>query len=354
MLLVGEDAALPLPWLAPLVARVLAVERGPALLLHGAPGDGLHAAVVSAAQALACETEAAPRPCGRCGACRLMHAHVHPDVRIVLPQALRGEHSMPLPEDNPADLDADSAKRKPSRQIRVQEVREATAWNHETPSRSARKVLAFAPAEAMNEVAANALLKTLEEPSPSTRLILGCADPARLLPTVRSRCQQLRLPSPSVPEAIAWLQARGLRSAATLLAAAGGRPLDALALAAAGVDAAAWQALPAALVRGEASAFSPLGVAVAVDAMGKLLHDALLVVHGASPRYFDAAAVPRGGDATALHRWRRTLLHAARHAEHPWHAPLLLEALVAEGAAAFAPAAPPRPSGRNAATTLPE
>jgi DNA polymerase-3 subunit delta' len=86
-----------------------------------------------------------------------------------------------------------------------------------------------------------------------TRIILTAADPTRLLPTVRSRCTTVRVPLPSAAESLPWLEAQGVPEPAVLLAAAGGRPLDALALQRAGIGAAAWKALPAALARGQAA-----------------------------------------------------------------------------------------------------
>jgi DNA polymerase-3 subunit delta' len=120
-----------------------------------------------------------------------------------------------------------------------------------------------------------------------------------------------------------------------LLAAAGGRPLDALMLAEAGIDAAGWTALPRAIARGQGAALSGWPIPRAIDAMQKLCHDALAVAVGAPPRYFPAAAMPRRADMAALADWGRALSRVARHDEHPWNEGLLLEALVTQGCRAL-------------------
>ncbi|MFY9512680.1 MAG: DNA polymerase III subunit delta', partial [Rubrivivax sp.] len=183
-LVVGEDRALPLPWLAAPVADALAHQRGHALMLHGATGIGtLHFGLVLA-QAWLCEADGGRRPCGRCGSCRLVQGRLHPDLYVLLPEAQRVALAWPLVDDKP-----DDDKKKPSRQIRIDEVRAAIDWVMKTSSRGRGKVLLMHPAEAINLQAGNALLKTLEEPPAGTRVLLGVADPAHLLPTVRSRCQ---------------------------------------------------------------------------------------------------------------------------------------------------------------------
>ncbi|CAN5330159.1 hypothetical protein BH09PSE6_BH09PSE6_11140 [soil metagenome] len=80
----------------------------------------------------------------------------------------------------------------------------------------------------MAPVAANALLKTLEEPTPGLVLLLISASPWRLLPTIRSRCRRLNLPKPSRVEALAWLESKGQQKAGERLDAAGGAPLRVL------------------------------------------------------------------------------------------------------------------------------
>lgn len=358
-LVVCEDGALPLPWLAEPLAQALATHRGHALLVHGAPGVGALAFALVLAQAWLCEgrgagtPQALPRPCGRCGSCRLVQGHLHPDLTVLLPETLRREHAWPLPDDK---TDGEDSKRKPSRQIRIDEVRLLIERSTRTSARGQGKVGLLHPAEVLNTQSANALLKTLEEPAPGTRLLLTCTDPSALLPTVRSRCQWLRLPVPAPELALAWLQAQGVPDAAeagVLLAACGGRPLDALALQQAGVDARSWAALPGAVAAGHAGALAGWPIPRVVDALQKLCHDAMARAGGGAAVYFPTASVPARAAWPALVDWAAELRRVARHDEHPWSEALLIEALV--GAAAQALAAPVAVGGpgRAAARALP-
>ena len=342
-LLVGDDGELPLPWLAEPLAQALRSHRGHALLVHGAPGVGALAFALVVGQAWLCEGQGADapaellRPCGRCGSCRLMQSHLHPDLTVLLPETLRREHAWPLPEDK---LDGDDSKRKPSRQIRIDEVRLLIERCTRTSARGQGKAALLHPADALNLQSANALLKTLEEPAAGTRLLLTTSDPATLLPTVRSRCQLLRLPVPAAAQAVPWLQARGVPDAAdaqVLLAACSGRPLDVLALVQAGVGAAAWAALPRAVAHGQAGALAGWPVPRALDALQKLCHDAMARATGATTQYFPAASLPARAALPALTEWATELRRVARHAEHPWSEALLIEALVNGGAQALAP-----------------
>ncbi len=102
------------------------------------------------------------------------------------------------------------------------------------------------PAEQMNHVTANALLKTLEEPPGDVRFVLASEAAHQLLPTIRSRCLGHTMLWPARPTAAQWLEAQGVArdAAASLLRAAGGRPEDALALAQSGRSPQAWSRCP--------------------------------------------------------------------------------------------------------------
>jgi len=334
--MVGADGALPLPWLAAPLQQALA-QPGHALLLVGSPGVGALELQLTLAQAWLCESPAAGgAPCGRCAGCRLLLAGTHPDLKLLLPEALRVARG----EAAEAADEGEGGKRKPSRQIRIQEVRAAIDWIVTTSSRGRAKVLVVHPAEAMNLQAASALLKTLEEPPAGARLLLSCSDADRLLPTVRSRCQRIALPAPPAAQAQAWLTAQGVADAAVLLTACAGRPLDALAWHRDGVDAAAWLALPRALAQGQAAAWSGWPLPRALDALHKLCHDLMARAVGGAPQYFPPAALPAVGEIAPLSAWAETLARVARHAEHPWQEALLLDALVSQGRRALATLAP--------------
>lgn len=94
-------------------------------------------------------------------------------------------------------------------EIVIDQVREISQKLALTPQYGVAQVVIVDPADAINRSACNALLKTLEEPSPGRYLWLLSADPARLPQTIRSRCQRLEFRMPPREEAMAWLQARG-------------------------------------------------------------------------------------------------------------------------------------------------
>jgi DNA polymerase III subunit delta' len=154
-----------------------------ALLIHEAPGAGGEWLATWVAQLVLCEKPAVA-PCGACLACRRVAAHQHPDLMWVQPL-----------ED--------------SRQIRIEQVRELGAELALTSHAGGYKVAVITPADALNRFAANALLKTLEEPSGRTLLVLVATQPSRLPPTVLSRCQRLPVRPPARAEAVAWLTAVG-------------------------------------------------------------------------------------------------------------------------------------------------
>jgi DNA polymerase-3 subunit delta' len=333
-----------LPWLAEPLARATAQQRAHATLVHGPAGVGQFQFALALASAWLCEAGEG-RPCGRCASCRLMAAQAHPDFNLLVPDALREPLGWPLPD---SEAGAERKEKKLSREIRVDAVRATIEWGQRTSSRGGAKVVLLHPAEAINPVAANALLKTLEEPPGALRLILGAGDPASLLPTVRSRCQHIALTAPPRDAALAWLQGQGVEGADVLLAAAGGQPLLAQAFAADGLSAELWRDLPRLLRQGQAGALLALPLPRLIDALQRLCHDLSLQAQGAPTRYFDAVTLPGGANPVALADWASQLHRAARHDEHPWNAGLLAEALLLAGRKAWQIAA----SGARPSPTL--
>ena len=352
-MVVGPDGALPLPWLAQPLASALTTQRGHALLLLGSEGVGVLPFALTLAQAWLCEAPPEQRrtgPCGVCGSCRLVQSHLHPDLQVLLPELLRRQHDWLRVDDR---ADGEDSKRKPSKQIRVDEVRGVIDWVFKTSGRGRGKVVLIHPAEALNVQAANALLKTLEEPPAGTRVLLTCSDAALLLPTVRSRCHQLALAAPAPAQATAWLATLGVAEPEVLLAASSGRPLDAWALAQAGVQAAHWRDLPAAVALGQAGAMQGWPLPRVLDALHKLCHDAMAAATGAPLQYFPAGSVRAGASMQSLSAWSRELGRVARHDEHPWNEGLMLDALVAAGARALRRSTATRVAAAQGFDTLP-
>ncbi len=256
-----------------------------------------------------------------------------------MPETLMLELSWPLDEKTQKELD--DKKRKPSKEIRVEAAREMVSFSQYTRSGGSTKVVFIYPAERMNHVTANTILKTLEEPPGECRFVLASEAAHMLLPTIRSRCQTHTLSWPLEPDALLWLGEQGLAEseARVLLRAAGGRPEDALNLANDGLKASHWAALPKAVIRGDVSAVSESTPAQAVAMLQKLCHDLLAMKTGGEPRFFmhaDLKAIgPSSGTVASLTQWSKDLMSDARTAEHPFNAGLMFEALVARAQTAL-------------------
>ena len=210
------------PW-QQLLAKV---DRLPhALLLHGAPGVGKLRLAERFAQFLLCEKRGqGTDPCGACEGCRWFLGGNHPDVRTLEPEAIA---RLAAPAEEEGEEDARKSA-KPSLQIKIEQTRALAAFVNLVSHRGGRRIAIVHPAEDMNAATANSLLKSLEEPPPSVVFLLVSHRPARLLPTIRSRCVPVPVPLPDARAATAWLERQGVREAARWLAFAGGSPYQAL------------------------------------------------------------------------------------------------------------------------------
>jgi len=218
--------------------RAAAAERlASAYLLTGPPGIGKRLVADAFAARILCAAPVAGDACQTCAQCTRVAAGTHPDLRTV-------------------------ERDEERRDIRIEQVRELARWLALQPLMAERKVAVIDAAHCLSEPAQNALLKTLEEPPPSAVLVLTATSAGLLLPTVRSRCQAIRM-DPLAPEAVVRVLAeRGVAPdrAALLAAVAEGSPGRALALSGddeAGARAAVLKALPDLGTR-EAAALSAL------------------------------------------------------------------------------------------------
>jgi len=198
-------------------ARALAEDKlGHALLLSGPPDLGKREVAEAIAARLLCKS---PRvdghACGECRACRLLplqtqglaSAQLHPDLQRV-------------------GLEPNDKGDKLRTEITVDQVRRLGQWFALTPAFGGAQVALVDPADLMNTSAANALLKTLEEPAPGRFLLLVTSRPGRLPATIRSRCQRLEFRLSPPEQARAWLAAQGFdgRRVEAALSAARGNP----------------------------------------------------------------------------------------------------------------------------------
>jgi DNA polymerase-3 subunit delta' len=195
----------------------------PALLLHGPQGVGKLELARQFSKARLCEKTFSPNfePCRQCASCTLFEAGTHPDYLILEPEAEKteeGEQAQP------------TSKAKPAAQISVAGVRAAIEFNQLSSSRGHGKIIAIHPAETMNHHAANALLKTLEEPAAGVQLVLVSHHPGRLPPTIRSRCSKVQIIRPEREIAIQWLERRQVLEPGRALDEAGGAPRSAYAM----------------------------------------------------------------------------------------------------------------------------
>ena len=315
------------PWIARQTQQLLS-QRGHAWLLQGPSGLGQYELGLALVSAWLCEHPGPNGACGQCPSCHAIEVRTHADLAVLMPETRMLELGWPLSEK--AQYDIDRKERKPSKDIRVEAMRELVEFAQRTDARGRGKAVLVYPAERMNAFTANALLKTLEEPPGDVRFVLATEAAHQLLPTIRSRCQTHTLAWPQPDEALAWLATQGLDAptAQTLLRTAGGRPEDVLRQTGAGLAPSWWSALPKAMLQGDAGHLSALSPAQAIDALQKLCHDLVLRHAGASPRFFQPAELPAcQASLMALTDWFKRLMQSARTAEHPFNTGLMLEAL---------------------------
>jgi DNA polymerase-3 subunit delta' len=217
-----------------------------AVLLKGRRGIGKFVFARALAQALLCEApDAENRACDACAACAWFGEGNHPDYRQVEPASL-------------AEPESEEAEKKTA--ISVAQIRALADFINVSSHRGGAKVVVVHPAEALNLNAANALLKSLEEPPPRTHFVLVTHRPHQLLPTIRSRCQQIALPVPGRSVAAAWLAQHDVAEPELALAYTGEAPLLALEF----MDNAYWAARRAFMRQLASDDFDPFAAADAV------------------------------------------------------------------------------------------
>jgi len=320
-------------------------ERLPhSLLLVGQKGLGKFELARHFAASLLCESpQTDGLGCGKCLACNWFAQGNHPDFRLLQPDAL-GE-----------DVEVEEGKKKPSQQITIDQVRALDDFFNVGTHRGGLRIVIVNPTEAMNRSTANSLLKTLEEPPPSTLFLMVSSEPMRLLPTIRSRCQVVAVPVPSSKVAAPIMAAAGLKEPERWLALAGGSPVLAMDMATAGQN--AWLDVLATRL-GAGRNGDPLAVAAelekaikdskgklllkqVVDAVQKWMVDLTLARNGMPVRYFLPQQATISGLADMIPPARliqsyRAVITRRQEAEQPLNARLFLEGLFLDYRALFA------------------
>ena len=186
------------PWhlntLTQLLSRARAKNLPHALIFTGNSGLGKLRFAKQFSQLLLCESidisaedyQEPPRPCGVCHSCNLFRADNHPDLNVVVSESEQGT-------------------------IAVDQIRQLRDFFTLKSQGVGAKIAIITAADKMNKFAANSLLKTLEEPTKNSYLLLISHSPYRLLPTIRSRCQLINFTNPNVNDAVAWLETQGVK-----------------------------------------------------------------------------------------------------------------------------------------------
>ncbi len=306
-----------------------------ALLFAGSPGVGKRELADALTARLLCETprQAHEPACGFCPSCVMGRNGQHPDYRLLQPDAVaEGEE-----EGNATE----GEKKKASKQIRIQQLREIEEFFHVGGHRGGARVCVIDPAESMNPVTANALLKILEEPSVSFYFIMISNRWRRLMPTLLSRSRRIMFGRPSTEQAQRWLTEQKLADQSKWLPFFGHAPLEVAAAAKSGrlkalealvadllkpvnplAQAARWESL--------VKADGALGMEELVTTVQKWLFDLAQCAVGATPRYFQQSALGQIGEKLSL----STLMQAQQQvgqlrawANHPLNPRLFLEDL---------------------------
>ena len=317
-----------------------------AILFQGPPGIGKLALAERFAQSLLCEALLPDgSACGACASCGWFVQYSHPDYRRIRPEALEDE-----PGETEAGEEGESKKaaktRTPSKDIRIEQVRQLGDWINISTHRQGRRVVLLYPAEALNTASANSLLKTLEEPPEHTVFLLVAHAPDGLLPTIVSRCHRFSLGLPPQELALAWLKEQQVAEAESWLAEQGGAPLLARAMAQA-ESRETLEAFLNQLARPDAQGALKMAAQLQKESPVELvvwlqrwLSDLFSVKLTDRIRYYpryrkQLSALAARTDAAALQRMAKSLNERRAVAEHPLAARLFIEDMLLDYSALF-------------------
>ena len=193
-----------------------------ALLIKGAAGIGKLDLALNFAQSLLCESPNEDGlPCCQCSSCHWFEQETHPDFRLVQADAIT---------DSEDSTEKEGGK-KPSREISVEQIRSLANFANLSAHQGGYRIVLINPAESMNNNSANAVLKTLEEPTEKLLFILVTHKPQQLLPTILSRCLSVTVTTPNFNMGAEWLKQQGVSNPENALALSGYAPLLAMQLA---------------------------------------------------------------------------------------------------------------------------
>jgi len=188
------------PWLNTPFMELTRQSVPHSLLLFGEKDLGKLQFGLELARFLLCEAPDA-KPCGQCEACHWVAHGNHPDFFVIVPQNIK--HLLPFETEDPVEGDDE---KKLSKFIRIEQIRQVISRNELGSYRGGKRVVLIYPIEAMQQEAANCLLKTLEEPSENLYFILITHKLESILPTIRSRCSLFAIGKPEKELAKTWLK----------------------------------------------------------------------------------------------------------------------------------------------------
>jgi DNA polymerase-3 subunit delta' len=302
-----------------------------ALLLKGAQGIGKLDLAINFAQSLLCERPAGNGlACGSCDSCHWFGQDSHPDFRLVQPDAMATSE----------EGEEKAGGKKPSREIAVDQIRDLSSFANLSAHCGGYRIVLINPAEAMNNNAANSLLKTLEEPTEKLLFLLVTHKPQQLLPTILSRCLAFPVATPTPETGAKWLAQQGVKSPEQALAQTGFAPLQALDWAESG-EGAEERAILLEAIR-QPSRLDALALAEKlqrgipvhiIHCLQQWAHDLASAKMTGKVRYFPEqstflAKLAQDVTAPSLLRFQKELQDARRAAFHPLNPRLFLESLL--------------------------
>ena len=342
------------PWQGPAWQQLQQLrDRLPhALLFHGPAGIGKTVFAERFAQAMLCQAPGADgQPCGQCDSCGWFSQYSHPDYRRVRPEILEEEGAAEDAADEVGEAKKGGKSGKaPSKEIKIDQIRALADFMNISTHRQGLRVVLLYPAEALNTAAANALLKTLEEPPPATLFLLVSDSLDRLLPTILSRCRKFALAMPPQAAAQAWLQEQGVKDAQAWLAEQGGAPLAALEQAQAKADVReAMEEFLRHLAQPDAAGalrtadkLQKTPVTDQVAWLQRWLYDICAIKFSGRIRYYpryrkELERLASQADSAGLMRALKAARQPPAIAEHPFSTKLLIEDMLLDYAALFSP-----------------
>jgi DNA polymerase-3 subunit delta' len=302
------------------------------LLIKGGQGLGKLDLALNFAASLLCEL---PKEdglaCGGCASCHWFVQGSHPDFRLVQSEAEGAGEA--------AEASEEGGKKKASKVIKIEQLRLLEDFFNQSAHQGRHRVVVIAPAETLHPSAANALLKTLEEPTPGLHFILVSHKPQQLLPTILSRCLAFAVTAPGREQAERWLAEQGVEQPAAALAQAGFAPLLALEMTTQAKGDVRGVLLEA-LTQGDSFDWLALAEKLQRAELPQVVHGLQQWCHDLScMRFSDTVRYHLGHEAVLrklaakiepllLMNFQRDLLAARREAQHPLNPRLFLESLL--------------------------